>query len=80
MLVVQPCSKEITAQTKIENTPNIQNVISLNMEQWKVILLLMFSNYILKDYFYTKWGYFTFQILKNIYKLEKPMLNFDNKA
>ncbi|XP_034180387.1 SMC5-SMC6 complex kleisin component Non-SMC element 1 isoform X2 [Osmia lignaria lignaria] len=54
MLVVQPCTKEIIARTKLENTPNIQNVISLDMEQWK--------------------------ILKGIYKLEKPMLNFDNKA
>ncbi|XP_003702968.3 SMC5-SMC6 complex kleisin component Non-SMC element 1 isoform X1 [Megachile rotundata] len=37
LLVVQPCTKEMIAQTKTEKYPNIQNVIYLNMEQWKVL-------------------------------------------
>ena len=49
MLVVQPCTKEITAQTKLQNTPNIQNVISLvteNNESLFPIILRIFCCFI----------------------------------
>lgn len=39
ILVVQPCTKDMTAQMKTGNIENIQNVMYLNMEQWKVMLL-----------------------------------------
>ncbi|OAD57319.1 Non-structural maintenance of chromosomes element 4 like protein A [Eufriesea mexicana] len=53
ILVVQPCTKDMIAQLKAGKTSNVQNVIYLNMEQWK--------------------------ILKNIYQLEKPMIECDTE-
>ncbi|XP_012343588.1 non-structural maintenance of chromosomes element 4 homolog A isoform X1 [Apis florea] len=48
ILVVQPCTKDMTAQMKTGNIENIQNVMYLNMEQWKVMLLfqISFLNYV----------------------------------
>ncbi|PBC27771.1 non-structural maintenance of chromosome [Apis cerana cerana] len=37
ILVVQPCTKDMTAQMKTGNIENIQNVMYLNMEQWKIL-------------------------------------------
>ncbi|XP_076656250.1 SMC5-SMC6 complex kleisin component Non-SMC element 1 isoform X2 [Halictus rubicundus] len=54
ILVVQPCTKDMMAQTKTGRTPNIQNVVCLNMDQWRT--------------------------LKNTYRLEKPMIDFDNRT
>ncbi|XP_061940763.1 uncharacterized protein LOC108000979 isoform X3 [Apis cerana] len=53
ILVVQPCTKDMTAQMKTGNIENIQNVMYLNMEQWK--------------------------ILKNIYRLENPLIESEIK-
>lgn len=51
ILVIQLCSKEMILQRKQAGTHvNTQNVMSINMEQWKV--------------------------LKDVYKLERPMLDF----
>ncbi|KAL2746541.1 EP300-interacting inhibitor of differentiation 3 [Vespula maculifrons] len=51
ILVIQLCSKEMIMQRKQVGTHiNIQNIMSLNMEQWK--------------------------ILKDTYRLEKPILDF----
>ncbi|XP_053997866.1 EP300-interacting inhibitor of differentiation 3 isoform X1 [Hylaeus anthracinus] len=50
ILVIQPCTKDMIVQTKATEKPNIQNVISLTMDQWKM--------------------------LKNIYRLKKPMIDF----
>lgn len=51
ILVIQLCSKEVTIQKRqVGVHANIQNVIFLNMEQWK--------------------------ILKDVYRVEKPMLDF----
>ncbi|KAF7414225.1 hypothetical protein HZH68_002714 [Vespula germanica] len=51
ILVIQLCSKEMIMQKKQVGTHiNIQNIMSLNMEQWK--------------------------ILKDTYRLEKPILDF----
>ena len=44
VLVVQPCSKDKTTQAKAGKRPNIQNVMYLNMEQWKVTLQLHICN------------------------------------
>ena len=52
ILVVQPCSKDTTAQIKAGKVPSIQNVMYLTMEQWRV--------------------------LKDTYRLKKPMIDFDN--
>ncbi|XP_076241804.1 SMC5-SMC6 complex kleisin component Non-SMC element 1 isoform X2 [Calliopsis andreniformis] len=52
MLVVQPCTKDMINQVKAEKIPNIQNVMYLNMEQWKT--------------------------LRDTYRLEKPMIDFDS--
>ncbi|KYM93548.1 PREDICTED: EP300-interacting inhibitor of differentiation 3-like [Cyphomyrmex costatus] len=53
-LVVEPCRKEVNSQEKrSSNKTGIQNVISLNMEQWR--------------------------ILKKAYRLEQPMINFDEE-
>ncbi|XP_015176976.1 PREDICTED: EP300-interacting inhibitor of differentiation 3 [Polistes dominula] len=55
ILVIQLCSKEMILQRKQTGTHvNIQNVMSINMEQWKV--------------------------LKDVYKLERPMLDFRTKV
>lgn len=43
ILVVQPCSKEMTAQIKAGKVPSIQNVMSLTMEQWRVINVITIS-------------------------------------
>ncbi|CAK9817378.1 Non-structural maintenance of chromosomes element 4 homolog A [Anthophora quadrimaculata] len=37
ILVVQPCTKEMMTQMTAGKNPNIQNVIYLNMEQWKML-------------------------------------------
>ncbi|XP_076680955.1 SMC5-SMC6 complex kleisin component Non-SMC element 1 [Andrena cerasifolii] len=37
ILMVQPCSKDMTAQIKAGKVPNIQNVMYLTMEQWRVL-------------------------------------------
>lgn len=53
ILVIQLCSKEMILQRKQAGTHvNIQNVMSINMEQWKV--------------------------LKDVYKLERSILDFKN--
>ncbi|XP_018314995.1 EP300-interacting inhibitor of differentiation 3 [Mycetomoellerius zeteki] len=53
-LVVEPCRKEVNSQEKRStNRMGIQNVTSLNMEQWR--------------------------ILKKAYRLEQPMINFDEE-
>ncbi|XP_043511563.1 non-structural maintenance of chromosomes element 4 homolog A [Frieseomelitta varia] len=54
VLVVQPCSKDKTTQAKAGKRPNIQNVMYLNMEQWK--------------------------ILRNTYRLKKPMIDCDTET
>ncbi|KZC05746.1 PREDICTED: non-structural maintenance of chromosomes element 4 homolog A-like [Dufourea novaeangliae] len=54
ILVVQPSTKEMMAQTNAGKNPNIQNVVYLNMEQWRM--------------------------LKDTYRLEKPMIDFDNRS
>ncbi|CAL7933382.1 unnamed protein product [Xylocopa violacea] len=53
ILSIQPRTKAMLTQTNVKDSPNIQNVININMEQWK--------------------------ILKNIYRLEKPMIECDNE-
>ncbi|XP_031833033.1 SMC5-SMC6 complex kleisin component Non-SMC element 1 [Nomia melanderi] len=50
VLVVQSCTKDMMTQIKEGKSPNVQNVMTLNMEQWK--------------------------ILKDVYRLEKPMIDF----
>ncbi|XP_076292964.1 SMC5-SMC6 complex kleisin component Non-SMC element 1 isoform X2 [Lasioglossum baleicum] len=50
ILVVQPCTKDMIARTG--KTPNIQNVVYLNMDQWRM--------------------------LKDVYRLEKPMIDFNS--
>lgn len=51
ILIIQPCSKEAAIRKNQGGVQaNIQNIMSLNMEQWK--------------------------ILKDVYRLEKPMLDF----
>ncbi|KYM83372.1 PREDICTED: EP300-interacting inhibitor of differentiation 3-like [Atta cephalotes] len=53
-LVVEPCHKEINSQQKQStNKMGTQNIISLNMEQWR--------------------------ILKKAYRVEQPMINFDEE-
>lgn len=40
ILVIEPTSKDRATQKDAENAPNIQNVMCLNMEQWRVMQLL----------------------------------------
>ncbi|KOC68580.1 Non-structural maintenance of chromosomes element 4 like protein A [Habropoda laboriosa] len=51
ILLVQPSTKDMMTQVTAGKIPNIQNVIYLNMEQWKM--------------------------LKDTYRLEKPMIEYD---
>ncbi|XP_076160752.1 SMC5-SMC6 complex kleisin component Non-SMC element 1 isoform X4 [Ptiloglossa arizonensis] len=37
ILVVQPCTKDVIAQTKARKNPNIQNIVYLTMDQWKML-------------------------------------------
>lgn len=37
MLVMQPCTKDMTDQINSGKTSNIQNCLSLNMKQWKIL-------------------------------------------
>ncbi|KAI4495728.1 hypothetical protein M0802_008351 [Mischocyttarus mexicanus] len=55
ILIIQVCSKDMILRSKQTGTHvNVQNVMSLNMKQWKV--------------------------LKDVYKLKKPMLDFETNV
>ncbi|XP_068982849.1 EP300-interacting inhibitor of differentiation 3 [Bombus flavifrons] len=54
ILVVQPCSRDMTTEVMAGKRSNIQNVMYLNMEQWK--------------------------ILRDTYRLKKPMIKSDTET
>lgn len=45
ILVVQPCSRDMTTEVMAGKRSNIQNVMYLNMEQWKVITISFMYTY-----------------------------------